>query len=494
MVVIAAILEALVRLRSRDTDSLAEAQRAIATARAEQLNESAKILPQLIALILFADVACSLSPLDLASVTGKIKKMQEYLDEIIEINTWSRDGTFAVPITRAAQPDLTGETGGIFIKDAQGRDCIAFSWLGRPDVYLIGFLLSGEALYSRNVRDSRAEKFLLEGLKMTEGNRFSKSAPKVRLSLLMRGHTDNYQFPEAPTDLPLARASARGEFRLTLKCYLLLHQTLCYCERSAWKQMQASLQNFFDTLQNPKSRPSHDLILFSVYLKAITSHASGDLDAALRAYQDPALALPASSKLFSSTTHETLAVLATLNSLFILYPPNHPEHSKGVSLLAQLEQYFPRSDNFLQSPISPTTQPASNSRLASAHHLHVALQSASLIATKKHLKIALDMSKDASSAQIRALVLTYLASAFFAGQTGEDARHHVLGARRAAQEAGSKLWTAAADGLVKDVLEREGRWEEVQKLTAEGENLVAGLGDGVKAFLASENSAGVNKA
>lgn len=194
LVVVAAVVEALVRVQSSDADAVREAQRAIATARAEQLNDIANALPQLTALTHFADVACSLSPYDVVSVTKKMKHMQEYLDQISEIKTWSRDGTFAVPLTRTVQPGLTDNTGGIFLKDAGGRDSVTFSWLGRPDVYLIGFILSGEATYSRNARGGVAEKFILEGLKMAEGMFLPPSCGVNELTKLLQINTKSLKY------------------------------------------------------------------------------------------------------------------------------------------------------------------------------------------------------------------------------------------------------------------------------------------------------------
>lgn len=257
--------------------------------------------------------------------------------------------------------------------------------------------------------------------------------------------------------------------------------------------MQTSLQTFQDILRRPDLQPSEDLLRFSAYLTAVVNHAVGNLNTALHGYRDPLLLLPENPKSLTSSAHETLAVLTTLNILSIIHATEHPEHGQASALLSRLEHYFPSYNNVNGiSPTSPIFQSRNNPHLAAAHHLHLALQSSTLIASKKHLKHALDISNKASSSQIRAFVLTYLASAFFAGQTGEDARSHVLGARRGAQEAGSKLLTAAADGLLKDLFEREGRPEEARKMEIEGQNLVTGLGEGLKAFLYSQAVAGPN--
>lgn len=168
--VMAAVMEALIHLRSRDADAIRDAQRAIATARAQQLNNMSKSIPQLMALVHFVDLACSLSPYDHVQAVRKMSGMQTYLDEIVSTNDWSRDGTFGIPIARSAGRGLTTDTGGVFTQSPDGHDCLTFSWLGRADVYLIGFLLSGATLYYRNHRDKRCEKYLSEGLKMTEGS------------------------------------------------------------------------------------------------------------------------------------------------------------------------------------------------------------------------------------------------------------------------------------------------------------------------------------
>jgi len=169
--VLAAVLQAMVHLRTRDPEAVNSAQTALATARAQQLDESVNSVPQLEALILLVDLACSLSPWDPVAAKEKMRDMQVYLDETSSLTSWMKDGALAVPILRAGNAGLTeAESGGVFSRDEAGDDYMLFAWLSRTDVYMIGLLFSCVGNYPKaHERGGKAEMFAEGGLKMTEG-------------------------------------------------------------------------------------------------------------------------------------------------------------------------------------------------------------------------------------------------------------------------------------------------------------------------------------
>ena len=169
--VMAAVTEALIHLHSRDVNSIVDAQRAIASARAQQLNAIMKDVPQLNVLVLFLDLVCSLDPYDQKASMPKMQEMQKFLDnESCKAKISPIEDAFSVPIEGVSAGSLVLETGGVFSKSADGRDSLVFSWLARTDVYALAFLLSGVAVrYKNHNNRNKTEVFLLEGLKVTDG-------------------------------------------------------------------------------------------------------------------------------------------------------------------------------------------------------------------------------------------------------------------------------------------------------------------------------------
>jgi len=169
--VLAAVLQAMVHLRTRDPEAVSSAQTALATARAQQLDESVNSVPQLEALILLVDLACSLSPWDPVGAKEKMRDMQVYLDETSSFTSWTKDGVLAIPIIRAGNAGLTeAESGGIFKRDEAGDDYMLFAWLSRSDVYMIGMLFSCAASYPKaHEKGAKAAMFAEGGLTMTQG-------------------------------------------------------------------------------------------------------------------------------------------------------------------------------------------------------------------------------------------------------------------------------------------------------------------------------------
>lgn len=162
--VTSATLEAMVHLRSTATDHVEQAQRAIATARSLQLQTSMTELGQVIALLDFLDLACSLQQYTPDQAFSKMQAMQAVMDEAIRDG--DETGIFTVMIDQTIGSSLTTATGGIFQKRKDGRDELTFSWLPKRDLYTIGYFLSGITAYLKSPIDSKTEKYLLEGIKI----------------------------------------------------------------------------------------------------------------------------------------------------------------------------------------------------------------------------------------------------------------------------------------------------------------------------------------
>ena len=166
----AAVLEGLIHLQTRKADSITEVQRAIAAARAQQLNVSTKNLPQLHALVHLLDLACSLEPYNPHAAKTKLQSMHYFFDSTLTGASWREDGSCSLPLNRQHDAALVKEAQGIFTPCPDGSQGLCLSWVGRPDLYMLGYAFSAAAAFCKNSSDGhRSEGFLREALKMTHG-------------------------------------------------------------------------------------------------------------------------------------------------------------------------------------------------------------------------------------------------------------------------------------------------------------------------------------
>ena len=170
---LASINEAMIHLRrSSNTESIEQAQRAVAAARSSQLNPAAHEVPQLIAMINFADITCTLQRNDSAEGTDKMKSMQEFLDSHIKDKRWSEDGMCTVPVSRETARSLPGSglASGVIRFDGNENLCLVLSWLPRAAVYAVAYILSGSVIAHRTALDGKkSEQYLEQAVKIIEG-------------------------------------------------------------------------------------------------------------------------------------------------------------------------------------------------------------------------------------------------------------------------------------------------------------------------------------
>lgn len=166
------VMEALIHLQSVGTDCIEQAQTALASARSFQLDQHVREVPQIAVLVHFIDLSCSLQSLDVQQATQKADEIRQMLEGVLEDSRWRDDGSFTIPIRN--QSDYAPAQSA---RDSAGIDStLTFDWLPRQEVYAIGYLLNGITLSPRNAQDGRkAEKYLLEGLRITKGTMLSPS-------------------------------------------------------------------------------------------------------------------------------------------------------------------------------------------------------------------------------------------------------------------------------------------------------------------------------
>ncbi|KAL6231759.1 hypothetical protein BDW75DRAFT_243642 [Aspergillus navahoensis] len=435
-----AIIEALAHLQQgSSSDSIEQAQRAIAAARSHQLNDELRHVPQLTTLVQTVDICCSLLEYDVNQSAQKLKVLQDLMDERLSDSNWRADGSFSIPLSGKSAGPSSIDTGDI-LQVQSGTLLLSFSWLPQHDLYALCYFLSSITLSCKNSYDGRkAEKFLQEGIRMLKGN---------------------FQQPQEITE-SLASANRRVEWRRALFCNLLIQQIFLACGRTDWdfgnrtlKELRQEVQLFGDDLPDTMQ-------CLMQYAAGTIAQATGDLETALTAFQSPLFSLSGFNKTARNDPHRDLAILATINTVLILSNPAHPSHSTLPTLLATLE-FFCRA--------SP------NKYIQAAYFLLCATTNTeSTIQTKQNLQQALQAATAISNSQIICMTLTFMSWKYFRGVVGEQAEKSARAGRAMAGKASDRLWVSVTDNMLAETLERQGKGEEAKSVREEGYRVMTNL-------------------
>ncbi|KAJ5806065.1 uncharacterized protein N7503_003667 [Penicillium pulvis] len=442
----AAVIEALAHLQQGgSSDSIEQAQRAVAIARSHQLNDELRHIPQLVTLIQMVDICCSILEYDVNQSAQKLKVMQSLVDETLSNSNWRSDGSFSVPLNGKSAGPSSIDTGDI-LQVESGTLLLSFNWLPQHDLYALSYFLSSITLSAKNSYDGRkAEKYLDEGLRMIQG---SFTAPQ--------------EIPES-----MANAARRVEWRRSLYCSFLLQRVFLACSRTDWDMASTSLKELRQVVQDIGPNIPKPVECLMEYAAGTIAQATGDLAGAFNIFQSPLLSLsPSASKTTRNDPCRDTSILAALNTVLLIRDPAHPSHSHLPTVMATLESFCSSSPNkYIQA----------------AYFLVCAtVQTESTIQTKQYLQQALQSATAISNSQITCMTLTFMSWKYFRGVVGEQAEKSARAGRAMAKRANDRLWASVTDEMLADTLERQGKGDEAQGVREEGQRLIMGLPPGLK--------------
>ncbi|KAL1863803.1 hypothetical protein Plec18170_000643 [Paecilomyces lecythidis] len=444
--VIAAVTEALAHLQqSTSSDSIEQAQRAVASARSYQLNTEVQDIPQINTLIQMVDISCSLLEYDLNQSTQKLQIMQTLMDQKINDSHWRDDGSFSIPLSGRSVGPASADTGDI-LQIENGVPVLTLNWLPQHDLYVLCYFLSSVTLSAKNSHDGRkAEKYLQEGLRMIRG---SFKAPQ--------------EVPES-----LMTAGRRIEWRRILYCNLLLQQIFLASARTDWDLATQTLKELRQAAKDLGNSLPESIHCLMEYAAGAIAQGTGDLAAALASYRSPVLSLsPSISKTMRNDPRRDTAILAALNTVLILRDPSHPNHSQLPNVLATLDAFCKNSPNrYIQA----------------AYYLVCAtVQTESTIQTKQFLQQALQSATSIGNCQITCMTLTFMSWKYFRGVVGEQSEKSARAGRAMAKRASDRLWVSVTDDMLAETLERQGKGEEARGVREEAHRVMMSLPPALK--------------
>jgi hypothetical protein len=477
IVITCATLEAMIHLRSGSSDSVEQVQRAIASARTHQLKPSVVDLTHVWALVDFIDLSCSLLQSDPDQAWTKTAKVQQFMDGLMESSSWSDDGSFAIPLARPGGT-LLETTNGIFQKSKNGTDCVVFAWLNKRDLYTLSFLLSGIASQLKNATDHKSERYFNEGDKMVKGNEFSFWIVTTLAHDYQLENFDpkNLTVPEitlASSSLPTA--AYRLQRWSHTQWQLHLHLAFLRCNRTDWNAARTHLNALLEMPQDGDSKTLGHRRRWTTYLAGVIEQGSGNLDAALAAFQDPSLALPTAPTTRAFDSQNDLRLLAALNTLLIISSPSHQQHHLAESIMVTLETL-----------ILPHPNQHPNKAIVSSIFLLKSILGNLLTNKKQYLQTALNNARSLNNAQLLAVAMNALTSMFFKDIVGSQTDKSSATAMVLSKRAESNLWRAVANGLMANTMEMQGKAREAENAKQEAERLVESLPEGVRNSLLNE--------
>ncbi|KAF2826344.1 hypothetical protein CC86DRAFT_370368 [Ophiobolus disseminans] len=420
--------EAIVHLRSTAPDRLELAQRAIAAARSLQLQVSAKQLGSFGTLIDVIDVACSIQ-----HGTPDSNKSNALIEAILDEKTdllRSETGVFTVLVERSFGGSLTYDTGGIFRKNSDGKDELAFAWLPKEDVKTLCFHISA---LDQNIHEKGFSY-------VKEAHQRSRSALKRHVSY----------------SIPISASSAQMDWNRVLDWHSMFTIGLI----ASFREDQAVANEALTILKKRAAKPPHEsqevYTRTLSYLSAVIDQRNGFLDSALRTYSSDVFQLPEKGPSVNARTD--LAVLATVNKLLIIRNPQHPQHSATSALLLQLQSFCENHPNQYMRMACRLVH-AISSADASINRQKTLMQHASTRAN--------EIFRNTGNREFVIMSLCYFTVSFFADQVGEKSIQAIRATRQNAKLSRKPLWMAVAFGLCMSTYQRNGLIAEAQKAQQE---------------------------
>ena len=458
----ASILEAMACLRrSNSAESIEQAQRALAAARSSQLDPAFQRVPQLVSMMHFVDITCSLQQIDPTQSKQKLESMHLTLDPLTYSNNWTLDGVVRIPLgdhTAHNLPESSQTPTGILQVDSAGVVCVSLTWLPKDEIYALGYLFSGAVVLYRNAMDGqKSEQYLNEAKRLIGSKKlFMREKTLAKMCLTAMPHLQMG---------PFTLLEPRYLWQRTLLCQVQIHLIFALCARTSWqtaKEELSLLRCSAADLPEPQLGP---VSVFIHYLDALLQQATGDLASALTIFQSSIFSLPTSQPNAHASPplqpQHDLSLLAALNTLLIIRSPTHPKHSLFPTLLSQLEPlalanpsknihaafYLLRAT----SPTSTTSDPAPG-----------------IVKTKQYLQSALQAAKHTANNQLMCITLNFMSWKFFKGVVGEQAEKSARASLQLAKKGRDSLWIGVANGKLAETLEKQGKGEEADAVRREG--------------------------
>lgn len=234
-------------------------------------------------------------------------------------------------------------------------------------------------------------------------------------------------------------------------CYINCYMAFCAAAVTDWATTKSHIDRVQTTAQDldvPLVGPLGSVL---VYLTGVYHQGTGDLDKALKIFQDKKFDLPSNSSKASTMNsadqvERDIALLAALSSLWIQQDGQRKNPTHNTSLISRLE---------------PLCKNHPNKDIDTAFNLVMATvetnPAAPLFQIKNCLRAALSGAQTTANTQFLCITLSVMCNRFFSNVVGAQAEKSAQAASVQAQKSGNILWRSVADGMLAQCYEVNGK-------------------------------------
>ncbi|KAI1377423.1 cohesin loading factor-domain-containing protein [Hypoxylon crocopeplum] len=430
--VVASLLEGLSLLKTMKDDAIVRIQSCIAQALKYQLEDAVRV-PQLDALALMLDLACSLQQKSVQIVMQKLKNLQDHMDASINEKSWHHIETeLLLPIRKSNILTISHDTSAILRPGPDNDPCdyLAMSFWSKLEAFTITYTYSGLALlYQAPRNDRRVFKLWEEALSQLQ-----------KAGIRLRGT------PNSLTD-----AITRANWHREWMCYLYILQGLHLATHCRWSEVKSCVEQLESHVKPPLEGI---VVLYSTYLAGAYHQGTGDLKAANAIFRNSIFNLGDTNERSRSrkTTEIDVSILATFNRIWIM---QHPEYRDDRSTLELLEQ------------LRPLCADHSNLEIRTAYNLVLAAIQTNppipMTAVKMHISTALNNAQFLGNVQTLSIALNLMRAKLFQSIVGDQALKSAKAASNQAKKSGNTLWMSVADGMLAQSYDVQGQALDAQK-------------------------------
>ncbi|KAI6090904.1 cohesin loading factor-domain-containing protein [Hypoxylon rubiginosum] len=432
--VVASLLEGLSLLKTMKDDAIVRIQACIAQALKYQLDKSIHI-PQLDALALMLDLACSLHQKSVQTIMQKLQELQDHMDACIADKSWHHVETeLLLPIKKSSNTLVISQDTAAILRpgsDNDPCDYLTMSFWSKIEAFTVTYTYSGLALLYRTPRnDKRIFKLWEEAI-----GQIRKAGPRLRGE------------PHSLVDV-IATADSQREWM----CYLYILQGLHLSTYTRWPEVKNCLANLEEMVKPPVG---NIVVLYSKYLLGVYHQGTGDLRMANLIF---------SHQIFSLDNEENgrngsrkvaeldVSLLATFNRIWIMQHPDYRDDRLTLELLEQLR---------------PLCADHHNMEIRTAYNLVLAAVQTSppipMTAVKMHISTALSNAQFLGNVQTLSIALNLMRAKLFQDIVGDQALKSAKAASNQAKRSGNTLWMSVADGMLAQSYDVQGQSLDAQK-------------------------------
>ena len=170
----------LLHLQTSGSEAISASQQALAKARALSTNEEVSSIHQIMFMMEFADLCCSIREYNPTQCDVKRRRMQDVWTGVIDKEGWIRGGDMMfLPVRKSSLRGVQVQVGGL-MREKDGKCLLPFSWMEMDVAEAWGFLLCAITKAHTNASDGKAEQFIEHGLQRTRDITVSVSGRMTR--------------------------------------------------------------------------------------------------------------------------------------------------------------------------------------------------------------------------------------------------------------------------------------------------------------------------